>query len=199
MRILLIDNYDSFTFNLLHYLKNGGAEVKVVRNDALSLSDLKMEFFDAALLSPGPCEPKDAGQLMDFVRINRGKKPILGVCLGMQALAISYHWKLIKAAYPMHGKQSLVEHDGDVLFQGIPNPMLVGRYHSLIVSPPGVGNLKSIAHCNGEVMAIRDLDELVYGVQFHPESILTPFGQKIIDNWLKSERHRLTINFQTTD
>jgi anthranilate synthase/aminodeoxychorismate synthase-like glutamine amidotransferase len=179
--ILLIDNYDSFTYNLLHYLQNAGLIVTVVRND--NLFPLNIAEYKGIVISPGPCSPAESGQLMDFLEINIHRKPILGVCLGMQAIGLQMGWKLQKAKIPVHGKASLITHNKQGIFAGIKNPMQVGRYHSLIISPTDKSDLIATAHCADEVMAVEKKDGKIFGVQFHPESILTPDGQKIINNW----------------
>lgn len=184
MKILLLDNFDSFTYNLVHYLRNIGADVVVKRNNQEDL--LTYEDFDAAVLSPGPCTPMESGLLMDFIKKFYGKKPMLGVCLGMQALGMHCHWELRKAHEPRHGKPSKINHSGKALFAGISNPMQVGRYHSLVVVPNnGLYALAIDAECDGEIMAVSDVNNRIYGVQFHPESILTPEGQRLIKNWLE--------------
>lgn len=185
MKILLLDNYDSFTFNLLHYLQNSGAMVDVVRNDELQPEHMHLYNYDASVLSPGPCTPTESGELMKFIATNVGQKPMLGVCLGMQALGIHYGWKLQKANVPVHGKSSFIQHNGKGIFFGIENPMQVGRYHSLVIHDTGNGELKTQAQFEGEIMAVSNLNNTAWGVQFHPESILTPFGQKLISNWVR--------------
>lgn len=184
MKILLLDNYDSFTFNLLHYLQNTGSQVCTVRNDEINTSQFDLTDFDAAVLSPGPCTPNEAGKLMDFVKHNLGKKPMLGVCLGMQAIGLVYGWDLVKASIPVHGKSSMISHNAKGIFEGIENPMQVGRYHSLIIKQNGETTLKTDAEFKGETMAVSDDSKKIWGVQFHPESILTPHGQPLINNWV---------------
>lgn len=185
MKILLLDNFDSFTFNLYHYLQISGAEVVVKRNTELSISDLHLTGFDAAVLSPGPGIPQSAGALMEFVKENAGKKPVLGVCLGMQAIGVHCGWELLHSKMPRHGKSSQILHSKKGIFEHIPDPMQVGRYHSLIIRDPGKNTALTIeADCDGEVMAVSGAGGLIWGVQFHPESILTPFGQQLINNWV---------------
>jgi anthranilate synthase/aminodeoxychorismate synthase-like glutamine amidotransferase len=185
VNILLLDNYDSFTYNLYHYLLVGGVDVTVVRNDAFRPEQLNMQKFDAAVLSPGPGVPQDAGELMQFVSAHAGNKPLLGVCLGMQAIGLHFGWELTTAKLPKHGKSSMVNHDSQGIFKDIPNPMQVGRYHSLIIKNPKEGSvLKTTAVCEDEVMAISGMDGKIQAVQFHPESILTPQGQQLINNWI---------------
>jgi len=185
IRLLLVDNIDSFTFNLCHYLMIAGCEVEVVRNEALNADQMQMKTFDAAVLSPGPCTPSDAINLMPFLEMNLGKKPILGVCLGMQAIAMHYGWKLEKAHLPKHGKSSWIQHRGTGIFEGLQNPIQAGRYHSLIVHPKDNSDALTIeAECENEIMAISGKGNLVWGVQFHPESILTPSGQRMLNQWV---------------
>jgi para-aminobenzoate synthetase component 2 len=185
LKLLLLDNIDSFTFNLLHYLQIAGARVDVVRNYALNEAQLRLENYDGAVLSPGPCTPQDSKNLMEFVGLNAGKKPLLGVCLGMQAMGVHFGWKLQKAHIPRHGKSSLIQHSGKGIFKDLPNPLQVGRYHSLVIcDPKNSSDLKVEALCEGEVMAVSSEDGLLWGVQFHPESILTPHGQQLIRQWV---------------
>lgn len=186
MNILLLDNYDSFTYNLYHYLLVGGVDVTVVRNDAFTHEQFNMQKFDAAVLSPGPAIPQDAGDLLRFVGAHAGNKPMLGVCLGMQAIGLHFGWELTTAKLPKHGKSSMINHCAEGVFKDIPNPMQVGRYHSLIIkSPKGESMLKTTAVCEDEVMAISGIDGKIQAVQFHPESILTPQGQQLINNWIQ--------------
>lgn len=185
MKILLLDNYDSFTFNLLHYLNIAGAEVTVVRNLEINRNEMLLQGFDAAVISPGPGSPAETPNLMKFVQHNFGTKPILGVCLGMQAMGIHCNWNLSHAPLPVHGKSSKITHKNGALFTGIPNPMVVGRYHSLIIkNSNGDSQLITEAVCGDIVMAVSGKKGLIWGVQFHPESILTPYGQALINNWV---------------
>ncbi len=185
MQILLLDNYDSFTYNLYDYLLRCGAVVRVVRNDEITLKELAGLEFDALVLSPGPKRPSDAGILMDTIAHFYNKIPMLGVCLGHQALGEFFGAKLIHALLPMHGKTSNIQHTNTPLFDAIPNPMQVMRYHSL--------TLTQIPDClcitgqtaAGEVMAMQHRALPLYGVQFHPESVGTPDGIQLIANWLK--------------
>jgi anthranilate synthase component II len=185
MRLALIDNYDSFTFNVVHALGIEGAEVDVYRNDCLSaeaLLDLKHE---AIVLSPGPCSPDEAGICLDLIAKSGGKVPLFGVCLGHQAIGQAFGGKVIRAS-PVHGKTSSIEHDGKGLFAGINGALEVTRYHSLVVeaaSLPPV--LKATAHTqNGLIMAVQHRKLPIYGVQFHPESIATEQGALICRNFL---------------
>jgi anthranilate synthase/aminodeoxychorismate synthase-like glutamine amidotransferase len=185
MKILLLDNYDSFTWNLVHYLIIGGAEVQVLHNDEVSAADIGQLNFDGLLLGPGPCTPQESGCLMQVIDEFAEKTSVLGVCLGHQALGMHFGWTLKKAALPVHGKARNIIHHGEDLFAKIPNPMQVGRYHSLIIEPPeNPGHLEITATCAGEVMAVKLKSLPLWGVQFHPESILTTHGQTLINNWL---------------
>jgi anthranilate synthase/aminodeoxychorismate synthase-like glutamine amidotransferase len=192
VKILLLDNYDSFTFNLRHYLQNAGGEVLVVRNDELSPSQMQMTDFDAAVLSPGPCTPAEAGAMMEFIQLNANRKPIFGICLGMQAIGLYFGWTLHKAKLPVHGKSSLISHNAEGIFQNLPNPMPVGRYHSLIITDPGNTELLCTAKSGEEIMGVSTGNHMICGVQFHPESILTPGGQQLIQNWFDLVRNIVT-------
>lgn len=194
MKVLLIDNYDSFTFNLCHYLRMCGATVDVVRNNEIVNPEVSGTEYSGMVLSPGPGKPQDAGMLMELVETNVGKIPIMGVCLGMQAIGIYYGWELAHAEVPMHGKSSMVDHGNSGILSGLPNPFPAGRYHSLIVeNSSGSVELKTEATCNGEVMAVSAEDGMVWGIQFHPESVLTPDGIAIIRNWIEFVRRYSTV------
>jgi anthranilate synthase/aminodeoxychorismate synthase-like glutamine amidotransferase len=184
MRILLLDNLDSFTFNLLHYLEVEGAEVTVVRNNVKTIPNA-LEY-DGVVLSPGPCTPREAGFLMPFVEAYCGKVPMLGVCLGMQAIGLHFHWELTKAREPRHGKPSWIEHNGTGVFQNLSQHLQVGRYHSLIIQPHNnvASELQIDASCEGEIMGVSCPEKKIWAVQFHPESILTPQGHSMISNWI---------------
>lgn len=183
MKVLLLDNFDSFTYNLSHYLQIAGATVAIKRNNDSEV--LNAHNYDAFILSPGPCTPNESGFLMEFVSKYSGVKPILGVCLGMQAIGLHFGWDLIKANEPKHGKTSKINHQNKGIFKGLPNPMQVGRYHSLVIHPNQNANTLVIdAECDGEIMAVSAPELNIYAVQFHPESILTPNGQKLIQNWM---------------
>ncbi|NVK19915.1 MAG: aminodeoxychorismate/anthranilate synthase component II [Methylocystaceae bacterium] len=182
--ILLIDNYDSFVYNLARYLEELHHETKVVRNDQISLKEISQLNPQAIVLSPGPCGPEQAGICLALVKEFAGKIPILGVCLGHQVIAQNFGGKVRKSKQAMHGKSSLIDHNATGLFQGLPNPLQVGRYHSLSVDicSPLQSDAKTT---DGEIMALSHRQLPVWGVQFHPESILTPQGHEILKNFLK--------------
>ena len=184
--LFLLDNYDSFTWNLVQYLRELGATVEVARNDAVTPEAVLARGFDGIVISPGPGVPADAGISRDLVRAAAGQAPILGVCLGHQAIGEVYGARVVRAARLMHGKTSPIEHDGDDLFAGLPNPFPATRYHSLLLEPSTVGEpLRVIARtAEGEIMGIRHTELPVWGVQFHPESILTPAGKMLLANFL---------------
>jgi para-aminobenzoate synthetase component 2 len=184
VRILVIDNYDSFVFNIVQYLAQLGAEVKVVRNDEIEPAD--SIGYDGILLSPGPGTPQDAGICMDVVSLAAGKTPIFGVCLGHQAIAAVYGAVVDRAPELLHGKTSLVHHAGQGVLEGLPNPFVATRYHSLAVVPNTVPAELEVTGTTdtGVIMAIRHRDFSVEGVQFHPESVLTEGGHRLLANWL---------------
>ncbi|MFT5165709.1 MAG: anthranilate synthase/aminodeoxychorismate synthase-like glutamine amidotransferase [Saprospiraceae bacterium] len=185
--ILLIDNYDSFTYNLYDYFLQIGTDCRVIRNDELSLTDFQQLSFDALVLSPGPQKPKDAGLMMSLIAYFYDKKPIFGICLGHQGLGEFFGATLRKAKLPVHGKTSTLKHNGHFLFSGLPETFKVMRYHSLIIDDFDNTPLDIIARTdNGEVMAIAHQKLPILGVQFHPESILTEHGLKILENWLST-------------
>jgi len=187
MKILLIDNYDSFTYNLYHYLIQAGAtEVVVKRNDKITIDEITKLNPDAIVLSPGPCTPNEAGICLDVVNKLKGKFPILGVCLGHQTIGQAFGGDIVKT-HPMHGKISEITHNGKNIFKNIPSPLKVTRYHSLIIDKASCpANLEISAQtADGIIMAIADEKLKIYGVQFHPESIASEFGHEIIANFLK--------------
>ena len=186
-RILVIDNYDSFTFNLVQYLAELGARPTVVLNDEVDVARIERMRFDGLLISPGPGRPEDAGVSMDAIRALDGRKPILGVCLGHQSIAQVYGGKVVRAANILHGKTSDVLHAANGLFEGIPNPFVATRYHSLIVPREGLpASLQVVAWTqDDEIMALRRRDTPTFGVQFHPESILTDAGHELLRNFLR--------------
>lgn len=184
--ILLIDNYDSFTYNLLHYLGELGAEVEVKRNDAIKPKEALKTGVEGIVISPGPCDPDHAGICLDLIKEAAGKKPILGVCLGHQAIAQSFGGKVIRAPKPMHGKVSKVIHHSEGVFENIPSPFNATRYHSLIVER------KTLPDCfditaeteDGIIMGLQHKEYNIHGVQFHPESIASEHGHVILQNFL---------------
>jgi anthranilate synthase/aminodeoxychorismate synthase-like glutamine amidotransferase len=184
--ILMIDNYDSFTYNLVQYLGQLGAEVEVYRNDAISLDQIRDMDPEVIFLSPGPCTPREAGITVDVVKAFHETTPMMGVCLGHQAIGYAFGAEVVRAPKLMHGKTSRIHNDGKTIFKGIPNPFVAGRYHSLIIareSLPSVLEISAEAE-EGEIMGIRHRNFPVEGIQFHPESILTPNGKRIIKNFL---------------
>ena len=187
--ILVIDNYDSFTFNLVQYLGELGAELVVRRNDEIDVEDVGTLRPSAIVISPGPCAPAQAGISVPVVRRWGSSIPILGVCLGHQAIGEAYGGRVVRAGRVMHGKTSLVQHDESPLFAGVPNPMQVMRYHSLVVEPETMPrDLVVLAHASDderEVHAVRHREHPVWGVQFHPESIMTPDGKTLLRNFLE--------------
>lgn len=184
--VLLIDNYDSFTYNLVHYFETLGADMKIVRNDAATAEELFAMSPKAVVISPGPSSPKNAGVCVDFIKKYAGKVPIFGVCLGMQSIGYAFGADIVLARRTMHGKTSIVTHDSTGVFRGMPNPIEVVRYHSLAVAENTLPKcLRVTARAeDGEVMGIRHTDFLVEGVQFHPESIMTFGGKRMLENFL---------------
>ena len=191
-RLLLIDNYDSFTYNLVQAFLVLGAEVSVYRNDALTPEAALALAPTHLCISPGPGTPYDAGVSMDMIRAFAGRVPVLGVCLGHQSIVEVFGGKVVRAGRLMHGKTSLVRHDGRRLFAGLPQPCEVGRYHSLIASPGTLPDELAVSARTdeGEIMGVRHRTLTVEGVQFHPESILTPEGPKLLGNFLAESAGR---------
>jgi anthranilate synthase/aminodeoxychorismate synthase-like glutamine amidotransferase len=190
--VFVLDNYDSFTYNLVQYLGELGAEVEVYRNDELTVEEVEALKPERILLSPGPCTPQDAGILVPLIRHMAGKAPILGVCLGHQAIGEAFGGQVVRAEHLMHGKTSSVEHDGKGVFAGLPTPLTCTRYHSLIVeedSLPGELAVTAWTRENGDggsvIMGVRHKTLPIEGVQFHPESVLTDCGHEMIRNFLK--------------
>jgi len=184
--ILVIDNYDSFTFNLVQYLGEMGQELKVFRNDAITLDTISSLAPKKIVISPGPGRPENSGIIIDVIREFSGKVPILGVCLGHQAIGAAFGGDVVSAPDIMHGKTSEILHDGRTIFAGLPNPFRATRYHSLVVSPdtfPGCLEI-SARTADGVIMGLRHRDMLVEGVQFHPESILTDTGMRLLSNFV---------------
>jgi para-aminobenzoate synthetase component 2 len=184
--ILVIDNYDSFTYNLVQYLGELGRESVVYRNDAITIEQVEDMVPSHIVISPGPCTPLEAGISNDVVRYLRGRIPILGVCLGHQCIGYVYGGRIQRAELPMHGKDSEIYHDGDTVFRGLSSPLTGARYHSLIISNEDFpASLEvSAKTADGVIMAVRSRRDTVEGIQFHPESILTPAGHDILRNFL---------------
>jgi anthranilate synthase/aminodeoxychorismate synthase-like glutamine amidotransferase len=181
-RVLLIDHFDSFTFNVLHGLVEAGAQVEVQRVDRLRLEDIEASRPDRIALSPGPGRPEDATLSLDVIRRFGNRLPILGICLGMQALAVAFGGRVGRSPEPVHGKVSQVFHEGLGLFEGLPSPMAVGRYHSLCVTQvPDCLEITARTE-TGLIMGLRHRDHAIAGIQFHPDSFLSPFGQELLRN-----------------
>lgn len=188
--ILMIDNYDSFTYNLVQYFAEMKERVAVYRNDCISLNeiyDLKPEII---VISPGPCTPLKAGNSLEIIREFAGKVPILGVCLGHQAIGEAFGAKVIRAIRPMHGKTSMISHDNQGVYKGLKNPLQVCRYHSLILDPKTIPSCLEITSWSeeGEIMGVRHKQFLMEGMQFHPEAILTPNGKELLHNFIQLAR-----------
>jgi len=186
--ILVIDNYDSFTWNLVHYLQELGARVEVVRNDAMSVGQALSSGAAGFLISPGPCTPNEAGMSLDLVEaLKTDGRPLLGVCLGHQAIGQSFGGKVVRAATLMHGKTSAVAHDGTGVFAGLPSPFTATRYHSLVVEADGLPDdlVVNARTADGVIMGLRHRTLPIHGVQFHPESIATEHGHALLANFLE--------------
>ena len=187
--LVMIDNYDSFTYNLVQYLGELGTDIRVFRNDQVTVDEIEKLAPDHIVISPGPGEPKDSGISNDVIRALGAKKPILGVCLGHQCIAHVYGGKVTRAPRLMHGKTSNVYHNGHGVYSGVPSPFKATRYHSLIVEEPLPDVLEVAAFTrDGEIMGLRHKELPITGVQFHPESILTKHGKRILANFLKGRR-----------
>jgi anthranilate synthase component II len=188
--LLLIDNYDSFTYNLFHYLGQLGAEVDVKRNDEISVSEAMALQPEAIVLSPGPCTPNEAGICLELVEKAGGRLPILGVCLGHQAIGQVYGGNIVRAPQPMHGKVSRIRHTGRGVFRGLNNDFLATRYHSLTIAPESISNELEITATadDGVIMGIMHKSHPVHGVQFHPESIASENGHALLQNFLRIAR-----------
>lgn len=184
--ILVIDNYDSFTYNLVQYIQQLGKEVLVFRNDAITVEEIEKLKPEAIVVSPGPCSPTKAGISVEVIKYFYEKVPIMGVCLGHQSIGYAFGADIVRADRIMHGKTSQIMNDGRTIFKGLPNPFVAGRYHSLIVARHSLPSCLEISAQTeeGEIMGIRHLKYPVEGIQFHPESILTPNGKRIIKNFL---------------
>jgi anthranilate synthase component 2 len=184
--ILLIDNYDSFVYNLARYVRELGEVPLVRRNDALTVDDILDLAPSHVIISPGPCSPVEAGISTDLVRRVGPSIPVLGVCLGHQCIGAAYGGEIVRAGRPMHGKTSRIHHRGTDLFTGLPNPFLASRYHSLVISPASVPLELEVTATSedGEIMAVKHATHPVFGVQFHPESVLTEHGYRMLDHFL---------------
>ena len=185
--ILVIDNYDSFVFNLDRYLRRLGQTTRVVRNDQITAEEVEQLAPNAIVFSPGPCTPREAGESLEIVRRNAGAFPMLGVCLGHQIIAEAMGGLIVQAAHPMHGRTSLIQHDGAGVFRGLPTPLEVCRYHSLVVQPDSLPDcLQASAHtADGVLMAFRHRTRPIVGLQFHPEAILTRCGYQMLAGFLR--------------
>jgi len=193
--ILLIDNYDSFTYNLVQYLGELGQEPAAYRNDAITLEQIESLAPSHIIISPGPCTPLEAGISNDVIRYFRGKIPILGVCLGHQCIGYVYGGLVRRADLPMHGKESAIYHDGQTIFRGLPSPLVGGRYHSLVIDAASVPSTLEVSAKteDGVIMGVRDRRNAVEGVQFHPESIMTPAGHDILSNFLEMSVNKKVV------
>jgi anthranilate synthase component 2 len=183
----MLDNYDSFTYNLVQYFGQLDADVTVVRNDQVTVQDIERLAPERICISPGPCSPAEAGISVPLIHAFAGKTPILGVCLGHQAIGAAYGAGIVRAGRQMHGKTSLIRHGGQDVFHGLPTPYTVTRYHSLVIAPdslPDCLEVTATAEDDGEIMGVRHKQLPVYGVQFHPESILSEHGLALLRNFL---------------
>jgi anthranilate synthase component II len=184
--ILLLDNYDSFTFNLAQYLGELGAPPLVRRNDEISLDEVRALRPERIVISPGPGRPEDAGITVSLIRELGPTVPVLGVCLGHQGIGLAFGGSIVRAPTPMHGKVSSIQHDGKGVFQGLTTPFVAGRYHSLVIADPVPSELETCARTeDGTIMAVRHRSMPVHGVQFHPESVLTGEGHQLLRNFLE--------------
>ena len=185
--ILMIDNYDSFTYNLVQYLGEMGEELQVYRNDKITVDEIERLKPDRIVISPGPCSPKEAGISVETIKHFAGKIPILGVCLGHQGIGYAFGGEVVRAGRLMHGKTSMIHHDGKGVFKGLPNPFEATRYHSLVIKRETMPSCLEISAETdiGEVMGVRHKEFVIEGVQFHPESILTQNGKDLLRNFLE--------------
>jgi anthranilate synthase/aminodeoxychorismate synthase-like glutamine amidotransferase len=194
--ILLIDNYDSFVHNLARYVRELGWDAVVRRNDALTLNQIEELGPSHIIISPGPCTPAEAGISTDLVRRFGPSTPILGVCLGHQCIGAAYGGEVVRAAHPIHGKTSVVAHDGSSIFTGLPSPLRVARYHSLVIARPSLpSSLRVVASArdDGEIMAVAHREHPVAGVQFHPESAASEYGYAMLDRFLRGDRSQPSL------
>ncbi|MGQ9922611.1 MAG: aminodeoxychorismate/anthranilate synthase component II [Armatimonadota bacterium] len=184
--ILVIDNYDSFTYNLVQYLGEMGEELVVYRNDEITVDEIERMAPDRIVISPGPCTPNEAGVSVETIRRLAGKIPLLGVCLGHQSIGAAFGGEIVRAKAPMHGKTSLIHHDGRGVFTGLENPFVATRYHSLVIRRETIPDCLKISAWteDGEIMGVRHREFPVEGVQFHPESILTRAGKELLRNFV---------------
>ena len=185
--LLMIDNYDSFTYNLVQYLGELGANIKVFRNDKITINEIETLEPERIVISPGPCTPKEAGISVELIKHFSGKIPLLGVCLGHQSIGAAFGGEIIRAPRLMHGKTSMIHHDGKTIFEGLPNPFEATRYHSLVIKRDTLPDCLEITAWTDieEIMGVRHKDLLIEGVQFHPESILTTVGKNLLRNFLQ--------------
>ncbi len=191
----MIDNYDSFTYNLVHYLQMLSADVAVRRNDEISLEDIERAKPDAIVISPGPCTPKEAGISVDVIKRFYKEIPILGVCLGHQSIGYAFGAKIVRAKRLMHGKTSQIFHTGEGIFEGLKNPFTAVRYHSLVIDRNTLPDFLKITAWSedGEIMGIQHIAYPLFGVQFHPESVLSEEGMKLLENFLRIARERVLV------
>jgi anthranilate synthase/aminodeoxychorismate synthase-like glutamine amidotransferase len=185
--LLMIDNYDSFTYNLVQYLGEIGEDIKVFRNDKITIHEIERLNPEKIVISPGPCTPKEAGVSVELIKHFSGKVPLLGVCLGHQAIGAAFGGEIVRAQRLMHGKTSMINHDGKTIFEGLPNPFEATRYHSLVIKKETLPDCLEITAWTdiGEIMGVRHKEFIVEGVQFHPESILTKVGKDLLRNLLQ--------------
>lgn len=185
--LLILDNYDSFTYNVFQLLSELGAEVEVIRNDQTTVEDIRAKKYDAIVLSPGPGIPSDAGITEQVIRELGGEVPILGICLGHQAIGEVFGGKVVRAGEIVHGKTSPLHHNGKGLYEGIPQNVPIGRYHSLVIDRATLPDCLEVTSdlADGTIMGVRHKAKNIEGIQFHPESILTPDGKKLMENFLK--------------
>lgn len=190
--LLMIDNYDSFTYNLVQYLGELGEDVRVFRNDKLTVREIEDMNPERIVISPGPCSPKEAGISIDVIQYFAGKMPILGVCLGHQSIGAAFGGDIVRAARLMHGKTSMIYHDCRTLFEGLPNPFEATRYHSLLIRKESLPACLEISAWTDadEIMGVRHKEFIVEGVQFHPESILTTVGKDLLRNFIRRSKEK---------
>ncbi len=191
----MIDNYDSFTYNLVQYLQMLSADVAVRRNDEISLEDIRRAKPDAIVISPGPCTPKEAGISVDVIREFYREIPILGVCLGHQSIGYAFGAKIVRAKRLMHGKTSQITHTGEGIFEGLKNPFTAVRYHSLVIDKSTLPEVLKITAWSedDEIMGIQHVEYPLFGVQFHPESVLSEEGMKLLENFLRIAKERVLV------